>query len=87
MLIILMYFFLQPKSKKFIDRKHSVTFHLVHRSQQDPLTADETAPQRVLLPVTEKPKVVCGCFNELLIIIIYFNLNQFIALFFIFYLF
>lgn len=45
-----------PKSKKFIDRKHSVTFHLVHRSQQDPLTADETAPQRVLLPVTEKPK-------------------------------
>lgn len=40
-----------PK-KKFIDKKNAVTFHLVHRSQQDPLTADETAPQRVLLPVS-----------------------------------
>ncbi|XP_043270771.1 protein LTV1 homolog [Venturia canescens] len=39
------------KSKKFIDKKNSVTFHLVHRSQQDPLAADETAPQRVLVPV------------------------------------
>lgn len=28
-----------------------MTFHLVHRSQQDPLAADETAPQRVLVPV------------------------------------
>uniref|UniRef100_A0A8C0B794 Protein LTV1 homolog n=1 Tax=Buteo japonicus TaxID=224669 RepID=A0A8C0B794_9AVES len=28
----------------------SVTFHLVHRSQRDPLAADDSAPQRVLLP-------------------------------------
>lgn len=45
---------LQPKkTKKFIDRKNAVTFHLVHRSQQDPLAADESAPQRVLLPVLQ----------------------------------
>ncbi|XP_050450944.1 protein LTV1 homolog [Cataglyphis hispanica] len=41
------------KTKKFIDKKNSVTFHLVHRSQKDPLVADETAPQRVLVPVGE----------------------------------
>lgn len=41
------------KSKKFIEKKNSVTFHLVHRSQKDPLIADETAPQRVLVPVGE----------------------------------
>lgn len=41
------------KGKKFIDKKNSVTFHLVHRSQQDPLAADETAPQRVLVPAGE----------------------------------
>ncbi|KAI4501605.1 hypothetical protein M0802_003482 [Mischocyttarus mexicanus] len=41
------------KSKKFIDKNNSVTFHLVHRSQKDPLIADETAPQRVLVPVSE----------------------------------
>nr|XP_032523840.1 protein LTV1 homolog [Danaus plexippus plexippus] len=41
-----------PKAKKkFIDRKKAVTFNLVHRSQRDPLIADETAPQRVLVPV------------------------------------
>ncbi|GBP67422.1 Protein LTV1 homolog [Eumeta japonica] len=41
-----------PKTKKkFIDRKNAVTFNLVHRSQRDPLVADETAPQRVLVPV------------------------------------
>lgn len=40
----------QPKTKKkFIDKKNAVTFHLVHRSQHDPLVADETAPQHVLL--------------------------------------
>ncbi|VVC28623.1 Hypothetical protein CINCED_3A022932 [Cinara cedri] len=39
-----------PKSKKkFIEKKNSVTFHVVHRSQHDPLIADETAPQRVLV--------------------------------------
>lgn len=47
----------QPKKSKFIKKKDSVSFHLVHRSQQDPLTADESAPQRVLLPVVAKSKV------------------------------
>ncbi|XP_017461061.1 PREDICTED: protein LTV1 homolog [Rhagoletis zephyria] len=38
------------KSKKaFIDRKNALTFHLVHRSQHDPLVVDDTAPQRVLV--------------------------------------
>ncbi|KAM9313731.1 protein LTV1 homolog [Pholidichthys leucotaenia] len=41
------------KKKAFIDKKKAVTFHLVHRSQRDPLAADETAPQRVLLPATK----------------------------------
>ncbi|KAI8038547.1 protein LTV1 homolog [Drosophila gunungcola] len=35
--------------KPYIDRKKAVTFHLVHRSQHDPLVTDENAPQRVLL--------------------------------------
>lgn len=34
-----------------------MTFHLVHRSQQDPLAADETAPQRVLVPVGDTQTV------------------------------
>jgi len=40
-----------PKGKKraFIDKKKAVTFHLVHRSQRDPLITDETAPQHVLV--------------------------------------
>ncbi|KAG5891996.1 hypothetical protein JTB14_007744 [Gonioctena quinquepunctata] len=42
-----------PKHKK-IDKNKAVTFQLVHRSQQDPLVADENAPQRVLLPVEGK---------------------------------
>lgn len=41
------------KTKKFIDKKNAVTFHLVHRSQKDPLVADETAPQRVLVPAAD----------------------------------
>lgn len=45
-----MHFQPKGKTKKFIDKKNSVTFHLVHRSQKDPLIADETAPQRVLVP-------------------------------------
>lgn len=49
----LIFYNFQPKgkTKKFIDKKNSVTFHLVHRSQRDPLIADETAPERVLVPV------------------------------------
>ncbi|RZF37679.1 hypothetical protein LSTR_LSTR003090 [Laodelphax striatellus] len=40
----------KPKQKKrFIDKKNAVTFHLVHRSQQDPLVTDEKAPQHVLV--------------------------------------
>lgn len=49
--ITFIYFFLQPKTKKFIDKKSAVTFNLVHRSQKDPLAADEDAPQRVLVPI------------------------------------
>lgn len=30
-----------------------MTFHLVHRSQRDPLAADEKAPQHVLLPAAK----------------------------------
>jgi len=40
-----------PKNKK---KLKGVTFQLVHRSQQDPLVADETAPQRVLVPLAGK---------------------------------
>lgn len=46
-----------PKGKKkFIDKKNAVTFHLVHRSQHDPLTADDKAPQHVLVAAPEKKK-------------------------------
>ncbi len=30
-----------------------MSFHLVHRSQKDPLAADEKAPQHVLLPAAK----------------------------------
>lgn len=50
-----MYVFVQPhrKKKPFIDKKNAVSFHLVHRSQKDPLAADEKAPQHVLLPAAK----------------------------------
>ncbi|KAF9193312.1 hypothetical protein BGZ50_007573 [Haplosporangium sp. Z 11] len=38
-------------TKQFIDRKNARHFHLVHRSQRDPLSRDESAPQRVLKEV------------------------------------
>lgn len=41
------------KKKAFIEKKKAVTFHLVHRSQRDPLAADEKAPQHVLLPANK----------------------------------
>ncbi|XP_054635798.1 protein LTV1 homolog isoform X2 [Dunckerocampus dactyliophorus] len=41
------------KKKSFIEKKKAVTFHLVHRSQRDPLAADETAPQHILLPAAK----------------------------------
>jgi len=50
-----------PRTKKrFIDKNNAITFCLVHRSQRDPLVADESAPQKVLLPLARKedrPKV------------------------------
>lgn len=46
---------MQPgKKKKFIDKKSAVTFHLVHRSQRDPLQANEESSKHVLLPVEKK---------------------------------
>lgn len=36
---------------KFIDKKAAVRFKVVHRSQYDPLIADENAPKYVLVPV------------------------------------
>ncbi|XP_039271631.2 protein LTV1 homolog [Styela clava] len=39
--------------RKFIDKKKAFTFQLVHRSQKDPLAADDEAPQRVLVPLDE----------------------------------
>lgn len=48
----------QPRKKKpFIDKKNSVTFHLVHRSQKDPLAADDSAPQHVLMEAQPLNKV------------------------------
>ncbi|XP_055060284.2 protein LTV1 homolog [Misgurnus anguillicaudatus] len=41
------------KKKAFINKKNAVSFHLVHRSQKDPLAADEKAPQHVLLPAAK----------------------------------
>ncbi|KAJ8364851.1 hypothetical protein SKAU_G00136820 [Synaphobranchus kaupii] len=41
------------KKKAFIEKRKAVTFHLVHRSQRDPLVADEKAPQHVLLPTSK----------------------------------
>ncbi|XP_071965271.1 protein LTV1 homolog [Antedon mediterranea] len=42
------------KKKKFIDKNKAVSFHLVHRSQKDPLQADEDINKFVLLQ-TENP--------------------------------
>ena len=41
------------KKKPFIDKKHSVRFHLVHRDQRDPLQADADAPEMVLRAANE----------------------------------
>lgn len=45
------------KKKQFIDKKNAVTFHLVHRSQRDPLQASEEASKHVLLPATTKKEL------------------------------
>ena len=39
------------KKKPFIDKKKAHKFELVHRSQRDPLQADDGTSERVLLPV------------------------------------
>lgn len=39
------------KKRQFIDKKKAQKFTLVHRSQRDPLQADEESAQRVLVPV------------------------------------
>ncbi|KAK9506539.1 hypothetical protein O3M35_008459 [Rhynocoris fuscipes] len=44
------------KKKKFIDKKNSITFRLVHRSQRDPLITDETAPKHVLQEIKKERK-------------------------------
>lgn len=41
--------------KKFIDKKNAITFHLVHRSQQDPMLVSEDS-QHVLLPAAKNSK-------------------------------
>ena len=43
----------QPKKQPFIDKATAAHFHLVHRSQRDPKSADPNAPQRVLAPLPE----------------------------------
>lgn len=44
--------------KKRFDKKNSVTFKVVSRSQRDPLIADERAPQNVLLELNQ-PSTSC----------------------------
>ncbi|XP_054156173.1 protein LTV1 homolog [Oppia nitens] len=41
------------RTKKLFDKKSSIRFKLVHRSQRDPLAADETAPQMVLVDMDD----------------------------------
>ena len=43
------------KKKKFIDPKNerTATFAVIHRSQKDPLAADDEAPQRLLQVIRE----------------------------------
>jgi hypothetical protein len=42
---------LQMGKKPFINRKEAKHYHVVHRSQKDPLINDESASQRVLQEV------------------------------------
>lgn len=42
------------RKKKFIDKKNAITFHLVHRSQKDPLISSDDASQHVLVQGTDK---------------------------------
>ena len=40
-----------PYRRKFLDRKKAITFRLVRRSQHDPLIADDTLGEHVLVPL------------------------------------
>lgn len=65
-----------PKTKKkFIDKKNAVTFHIVHRSQKDPLVADENASKHVLLEESSKEKETKDRREELQKYGIYFDDN------------
>ena len=49
---------LQGKKKKpFIDKRSAHSFQLVHRSQKDPLQADEESSKHVLLPIDSSNQV------------------------------
>ena len=61
---------IQGKKKQFIDKKKAVSFLLVHRSQRDPLQADEESSKHVLLPVdTTTAEVDCPDSNKVRIFI------------------
>ncbi|XP_037091103.1 protein LTV1 homolog [Pollicipes pollicipes] len=46
--------------KRFIDKNKSVSFHLLHRSQRDPLAADESAPAEGSRGWSKIPKAMRG---------------------------
>ena len=50
--------FYQGKKKQFINKKNAVSFLLVHRSQRDPLQADEYSSKHVLLPLDDSNKAL-----------------------------
>jgi len=45
------------KKKQFIDKKSAHSFQLVHRSQKDPLQADDESSKHVLLPIDASSQV------------------------------
>ncbi|XP_072046291.1 protein LTV1 homolog [Amphiura filiformis] len=46
------------KKKPYIDKKNAVSFHLVHRSQRDPLQADDESSKHVLMPLASQNEKV-----------------------------
>uniref|UniRef100_A0A915DB29 Protein LTV1 homolog n=1 Tax=Ditylenchus dipsaci TaxID=166011 RepID=A0A915DB29_9BILA len=44
----------KKKNKCFIKKNSGTTFRLVHRSQKDPLIADDSVGERVLMPIASK---------------------------------
>ncbi|CAF1606083.1 unnamed protein product, partial [Adineta ricciae] len=47
-----------PQRRKFINKKKAITFQLVHRSQHDPLIADDAAGEHVLVPLNNDQRKV-----------------------------